>query len=158
MEKCIAWYGNAFLEASIGVVLRQLISDKVAIEVDPVRNSKPSKDVVKNIDLLILWCERFWKRIFEVRKACPEYVLKLHFTVHFSVESYRELCALLSTIRTLVEEHSRRANLPSEMQQQRPWQSVSAFVFLRFLVPGILHPHLFGLCSGIFISDSRDAL
>jgi len=29
------------------------------------------------------------------------------------------------------------------------WQSVSAFCFLRFIVPAILHPHLFGLCPGL---------
>ena len=28
------------------------------------------------------------------------------------------------------------------------WQSVSAFCFLRFIVPAILHPHVFGLCDG----------
>lgn len=28
------------------------------------------------------------------------------------------------------------------------WQSVSAFCFLRFIVPAILHPHTFGLCHG----------
>lgn len=60
----------------------------------------------------------------------------------------RELRALLDSIRSLVEEHGRKADLPAQMQQQRPWQSVSAFIFLRFIVPGILHPHLFGLCSG----------
>lgn len=35
MEHCMSWYGKAFLEASIGSVLRKLCAEKVAIEVDP---------------------------------------------------------------------------------------------------------------------------
>ncbi|KXN90023.1 Ras GTPase-activating protein gap-2 [Leucoagaricus sp. SymC.cos] len=132
MEKCLVWYGNAFLEASIGNVLRRLLAEKVAIEVDPVRSGKPSKEVVKNVDLLIFWCREFWDQIYGAKESCP-----------------KEFCALLSTVRNLVEENGRRAELLPQMQQQRPWQSVSAFIFLRFIVPGILHPHLFGLCSGL---------
>ncbi|KAF5355628.1 hypothetical protein D9756_003766 [Leucocoprinus leucothites] len=132
MESCFSRYGNAFLEVSIGSPIRKLLAEKVAIEVDPGRRGKPSKDVVKNVDLLISWCREFWDHIFAAKDSCPE-----------------ELCATLCTIRDLVEEHSRKADLAPEMQQQRPWQSVSAFIFLRFLVPGILHPHLFGLCSGL---------
>jgi hypothetical protein len=37
-----------------------------------------------------------------------------------------------------------------------PRQSVSAFCFLRFIVPAILHPHLFGLCSGTFLMRWKD--
>jgi hypothetical protein len=40
---------------------------------------------------------------------------------------------------------------PSENSSQPnlKWQAVSAFVFLRFFVPAILHPHLFGLTEGL---------
>jgi hypothetical protein len=74
VEKCIAWYGNAFLESSIGSVIRRLIAEKVAIEVDPVRSGKPSKEVVKNVDLLISWCREFWDQIFSAKENCPKYV------------------------------------------------------------------------------------
>jgi hypothetical protein len=69
-----------------------------------------------------------------------------------------ELRALLDKIRILVEEHGRKTGPLAKMQQQRPWQSVSAFIFLRFIVPGILHPHLFGLCSGMLYIFSRTCL
>lgn len=148
MERCLTLYGSAFLEISIGSAIRKLITEKVVIEVDPGRSGKPSKDVAKNVDLLISWCKEIWEQIFAARESCPKQVRKPCTSI-FSWKFCRELCALLCTIRNLVEEHSRRADLAAEMQQQRPWQSVSAFIFLRFLVPGILHPHLFGLCSGV---------
>jgi hypothetical protein len=50
---------------------------------------------------------------------------------------------LFGIIRKLVEERAEAWDTPD-----LPWQSVSAFCFLRFLVPAILHPHLFKLCPG----------
>jgi hypothetical protein len=72
MELCMAWHGKAFLEASIGSVIRRLCNDKVAIEVDPMRNKNP-KDVEKSVDLLVYWCREFWKQIYAVRGECPQY-------------------------------------------------------------------------------------
>lgn len=34
-------------------------------------------------------------------------------------------------------------------QKDLKWQAVSSFVFLRFFVPAILNPHLFGLVDGL---------
>lgn len=76
MEKCIAWYGSSFLEASIGTVLRRLIAEKIAIEVDPVRSGKNAKDVGRHVDLLIYWCKEFWDQIYLVKEDCPKYVSK----------------------------------------------------------------------------------
>jgi hypothetical protein len=67
----MAWHGKAFLEASIGSVIRRLCNDKVAIEVDPMRNKNP-KDVEKSVDLLVYWCREFWKQIYAVRGECPQ--------------------------------------------------------------------------------------
>lgn len=74
MELCMGWYGKAFLEASIGPVLRRLCAEKVAIEVDPARNGKGSKDLERNVDLLIYWCQEFWNQIYSVRSECPQSV------------------------------------------------------------------------------------
>jgi hypothetical protein len=76
MEKCIAWYGKAFLEASIGKVLRELIANRVTIEVDPVGSGKPSKELGKNVDLLVIWLNEFWNQIYAVKHSCPKYVLR----------------------------------------------------------------------------------
>jgi hypothetical protein len=53
-----------------------------------------------------------------------------------------ELRKLFEHIRKLVEN-----NYKTDSAELR-WQCVSAFCFLRFIVPAILHPHLFGLCQG----------
>lgn len=80
----MAWYGKAFLEASIGPVLRRLVADKVAIEVDPMRSGKGTRDVEKNVELLIHWCHEFWNQIYSVRAECPKYVRLLNYSPHQS--------------------------------------------------------------------------
>ncbi|KAF9044534.1 Rho GTPase activation protein [Hymenopellis radicata] len=132
MEACMNWYGKAFLEASIGTVLRKLCAERVAIEVDPMRSGGKStaKDVERNVDLLIHWCGEFWTQIYSVRTECPY-----------------EMRRLFETIRKLVERRYNADNTPENGDLH--WQSVSAFCFLRFIVPAILHPHLFGLCPGL---------
>ncbi|EAU93112.2 GTPase activating protein [Coprinopsis cinerea okayama7 len=132
MELAMTWYGKAFLEASIGQVLRRLCAEKVAIEVDPVKSGKSNKEVEKNVEQLIYWCQEFWNQIYAVRNECPI-----------------ELRRLFLTIRKLVEERCRNENGSIGANRDLPKQSVSAFVFLRFIVPAILHPHLFGLCPGL---------
>ncbi|KAJ7597039.1 GTPase activating protein [Mycena floridula] len=131
MEHCMTWYGKPFLEASIGTVLRRLCAEKIAIEVDPVRSGKGTKDVEKNVDQLIYWCQEFWNQIYSVRAECPH-----------------EMRRLFETVRKLVEKRYQRSE-PGQDSRELPWQSVSAFCFLRFIVPAILHPHLFGLCPGL---------
>lgn len=69
----MAFYGKAFLEASIGSVIRRLCNEKVAIEVDPVRSGKTGKEAEKSVDLLIYWCRVFWDQIYAVRGECPQY-------------------------------------------------------------------------------------
>lgn len=56
---------------------------------------------------------------------------------------------LFETVRKLVEKRYRPEDATYETNRDLPWQSVSAFCFLRFIVPAILHPHLFGLCPGM---------
>lgn len=72
MELCMAFYGKAFLEASVGGVIRRLYNEKVAIEVDPVRSGKSGKGAEKSMDQLIYWCQEFWDQIYAVRGECPQ--------------------------------------------------------------------------------------
>ena len=74
MELCMAWYGKAFLDSSIGAPLRRLCAEKVAIEVDPVRSGKGPKDIERNVETLIYWCQEFWNQIYSVRDECPRSV------------------------------------------------------------------------------------
>jgi hypothetical protein len=66
---------------------------------------------------------------------------------------HREMRRLFQHIRLLVEQR-RPLNVSAEAARDSAWQGVSAFCFLRFLVPAILRPHLFGLVPGASISCS----
>lgn len=72
VEATMGWYGKAFLEASIGSVLRKLCAEKVAIEVDPIKSAKGARDIEKNVDQLVYWCQEFWTQIYSVREECPK--------------------------------------------------------------------------------------
>ncbi|ESK88880.1 gtpase activating protein [Moniliophthora roreri MCA 2997] len=126
-EQTMAWYGMDFLESSIGNVLRRLVAEKVCIEVDPMRSGKSPKDIERNVETLVTWCKRIWSQIFAARQSCPP-----------------EMRRLFRTIRELVEKR-----FPLQDNRELPWKCVSAFVFLRFIVPAILHPHLFGISAGL---------
>ena len=142
----MSWFGKSFLEASIGNALRRLCTEKIAIEIDPVQSGKGTKAVERDVERLIYWCQEFWDQIYSVRTACPKSVC-LVVSSTFINKLRSELRMLFETIRKLVEEkyHNDRAY---QLNNKLRWQSVSAFCFLRFIVPAIYHPHLFGLCSG----------
>ena len=133
IELFMTWYGKPFLESSIGSVIRRICIERVAIEVDPSKTSKPTQDLDKNVDTLVNWCQEMWDSIYRVRSECPP-----------------EMRRLFEHLRKLVEKRCRATKTLSDDGSQRdlPWQAVSAFIFLRFIVPAILHPHLFGLVPG----------
>ena len=147
VELCMNWFGKPFLEASIGNVLRRLCAEKVSIEVDPARSGKGPKDVERNVEHLIRWCQEFWNQIYSVRATCPKFVCLIISCHKFVNKLSSELRIVFKTIRRLVEQRYRNDFAFTEHNKLH-WQSVSAFCFLRFIVPAILHPHLFGLCSG----------
>jgi hypothetical protein len=147
IELCMSWFGKPFLEASIGNVLRRVFTEKIAIEVDPVQSGKGTKAVERNVERLIYWCQEFWNQIYSVRTACPKFVCLVISCLNLINKLSSELRMLFKTIRKLVEQRYRN-DRADHLNNKLRWQSVSAFCFLRFIVPAILNPHLFGLCSG----------
>ncbi|KAG9314364.1 GTPase activating protein [Chiua virens] len=138
MELAMAFYGRYFLEASIGRIIRQICLEKISIEVDPNRSGKSPKDVERSVEQLVEWCQMIWDTIYAHRGDCPH-----------------EMRRLFEHIRKLVENRYKK-NEQDTQNRELPWQSVSAFCFLRFIVPAILHPHLFGLTPGDLIVPSLD--
>lgn len=78
MELAMNWYGKGYLEASVGSVVRRIINEKVAIEVDPIRSARASKDQEKkgqkDQERLIFWCGEVWNSIYNARGECPRCV------------------------------------------------------------------------------------
>lgn len=74
-----------------------------------------------------------------------------HIAPHLSDDYHSEMRRLFEHIRKLVETNYRVSGAAQGQNRELPWQSVSAFCFLRFIVPGILNPHLYGLCPGNII-------
>ncbi|KAG8219815.1 Rho GTPase activation protein [Butyriboletus roseoflavus] len=132
MELAMAFYGREFLEASIGRIIRQICLEKITIEVDPNRSGKGPKDVERGVEQLVEWCQTTWDSIYAHRGDCPH-----------------EMRRLFEHIRKLVEDRYKKKDGQDTQNRVLPWQSVSAFCFLRFIVPAILHPHLFGLTPGL---------
>lgn len=100
-----------------------------------------------------------------VKKSGSKYMLcgnnvlsKFHYfrLLCIASQSASEMRQLFMYIRQLVEERYSNGH-GTDTKNDLPRQSVSAFCFLRFIVPAILHPHLFGLCSGTYF-DTLDKM
>ena len=74
MELAMEFYGRTLLEDSIGKIVRKLCSEKIAIEVDPVRIGKGQKDVERCVEELVKWCQAMWDSIYANRNSCPQLV------------------------------------------------------------------------------------
>lgn len=66
----------------------------------------------------------------------------------------REIRKMFAHIRRTVEKKYGNSE-PLDDTPSVSWQSISAFCFLRFIVPAVLHPHLFGLCPGAYYIGCR---
>lgn len=144
----MAFYGRGFLEASIGKIIRQICLEKITIEVDPNRSGKSPKDVERGVEQLVEWCQTLWDSIYTHRSDCPQYVCLSKTTSSLTWPLLSEMRRLFEHIRKLVETRYKNKDGQDTQNRELPRQSVSAFCFLRFIVPAILHPHLFGLTPG----------
>ncbi|KAK4056654.1 hypothetical protein OIO90_002206 [Microbotryomycetes sp. JL221] len=118
--------GSEYLEASIGEPVRKICRDKVAIEIDPskMKAGVKEKEITHNLHELHEWSIIFWNAIHDARSQCPE-----------------DLRRIFAHIQDVV------VSKYGVEQKNIKWTSVGAFVFLRFFVPAILNPRLFGIVN-----------
>lgn len=140
----MTFFGRTFLEASVGPSIQELISERVELETDPSRNLKGAKDVEASVKLLPIWCGKFWSHIYSMKEHCPPLVVSFSSVSQLTHTLNSELRMLFKFIRELVQERFKDNDDATNLK----WQSVSAFCFLRLIVPAILHPHLWGLYPG----------
>eukprot|EP00158_Paraphelidium_tribonemae_P009374 Partr_v1_DN28848_c0_g2_i3_m33871 putative GTPase Activating protein len=124
MDAYMKLVGMEYLESVLGNVLREIVDEKVACEVDPTRVDK--KDVLKNNwSKLMGYAIAIWNSIEESKTRIP-----------------REMRILFSYIQQKVTE--KYGTVSSKTQMVR-FTSVSGFLFLRLFCPCILNPKLFGI-------------
>ncbi|ORY89382.1 hypothetical protein BCR35DRAFT_300543 [Leucosporidium creatinivorum] len=118
--------GREYLDASIGDIVRKLCAEKVEIEIDPSRMKPGTKDkeLQHNVQDLHDWSLAMWNSIYDAREKCPDNVRQI-----------------FGHIQRVVGERY------GEEHKNTRWTSVSAFIFLRFFVPAVLNPKLFGLVA-----------
>ncbi|KAG9007982.1 hypothetical protein FRB93_007001 [Tulasnella sp. JGI-2019a] len=91
MEFAMGWYGKAWLDESIGKVLRRLVAENVQVVVDlssierQARANTTGKDGMHgsselvnaaaeldaNVKTLVYWCEQIWASVVNARGDCP---------------------------------------------------------------------------------------
>lgn len=122
-------YGDPFLEASLGPVLQRIHDereDKITFDWD----SFDPKVVNKNYESLLYWVDQMWASIYGARFHCPI-----------------EIRSVLRKVRESVE--ARQPRGPDGNHNYFNWQITATFIFLRWICPGLLNPHLYGLLPGI---------
>lgn len=139
--------GQEFLEASVGANIRRFRAEKVIIDVDAVRSDKHTKTVERNVSTFVQWCEIFWKSIYDARTQCPRSAICREADVlNLTMFNYSDMRKLFAYIRKQIEQRLTSTN------RELSWQIVSSFLFLRYLCPAILYPHLYDICPGAFFS------
>jgi len=79
---------------------------------------------------------------------------RIQNTTFFLIFNPSEIRRLLGHVRKLVENRYKSAG-QGRQSKELPWQSVSAFFFLRFIVPAILHPYRYGLYPSVYIDRAK---
>lgn len=116
--------GNQYLEETLSERVRDIEESNPDCEVDPNRVSNPD-DLQRNWRNLIALTENIWKAITASVNRCPP-----------------ELRLIFRHIRACADDRY------GDFLRTVKYSSVSGFLFLRFLVPAVLNPKLFGLLKG----------
>lgn len=118
--------GKEYLEEVLGERMRDIDESEPECEVDPNKIHTPEA-LQRNWRNLILLTESIWRSISQSAHKCPP-----------------ELRQLFRHIRACTEDRY------GAFLRTVSYSSVSAFLFLRLLVPAILNPSLFGLLKGMW--------
>lgn len=116
--------GKEYLEDALSEKIRDIDESDPDCEVDPNRVQDP-QDVERNWRNLIALTENIWKSISASATRCPP-----------------ELRLIFRHIRACAEDRY------GDFLRSVTYSSVSGFLFLRFFVPAVLNPKLFGLLKG----------
>jgi hypothetical protein len=120
--------GKEYLEETLSDKLREINEKDPECEVDPNRVSSQS-ELDRNWRRLINLTEDLWRAIYNSVLRCPQ-----------------ELRLIFRHIRACAEDRF------GDFLRTVKYSSVSGFLFLRFFVPAVLNPKLFGLLKG---NDTR---
>lgn len=113
--------GKEYLEDTLSEQMRDIDESDPECEVDPNRVHNPH-DLERNWQNLIALTENLWKSIFASASRCPP-----------------ELRMIFRHIRACADDRY------GNFHRTVTYSSVSGFLFLRFFVPAVLNPKLFGL-------------
>ncbi|KAI5857977.1 hypothetical protein BZA05DRAFT_111491 [Tricharina praecox] len=113
--------GREYLEETLGDHLQKIAAEDTYCEVDPMRIDSP-EHIQRNWKQLLSITRTIWQAIFTSASRCP-----------------LELRKILRHIRLCVEDRY------GDLLRTVSYSSVCGFLFLRFFVPAILNPKLFGL-------------
>ena len=116
--------GKEYLEDTLSEKVRDIDESDPDCEVDPNRVHNPH-DLERNWRNLIALTENIWKSVFLSANRCPP-----------------ELRMIFRHIRACADDRY------GYFHRTVTYSSVSGFLFLRFFVPAVLNPQLFGLLKG----------
>lgn len=121
--------GKEYLEDALSEKMRDIDESDPDCEVDPNKAQNP-QDLERNWRNLIALTENIWKSIAASATRCPP-----------------ELRMIFRHIRACAEDRY------GKFLRSVTYSSVSGFLFLRFFVPAVLNPKLFGLLNSKPSSD-----
>jgi hypothetical protein len=121
--------GKDYLEETLGDKLREIAERDPDCEVDPNKIGNPN-DIDRNWRKLLHYTEQCWTCIANSATKCP-----------------RELRYIFRHVRACADDRY------GSFLRTVSYSSVSGFLFLRFFVPAVLNPRLFGLLKGMYTSS-----
>jgi hypothetical protein len=117
--------GKEYLEETLSEKLREINERDYECEVDP-NKIEGRQELERNWRRLINLTEELWRAIYNSVSRCPQ-----------------ELRLIFRHIRACAEDRY------GDFLRSVKYSSVSGFLFLRFFVPAVLNPKLFGLLKGM---------